>query len=36
MNTKRLILVFVAGLLVAQVGAQQAPAGAPPGTAGLQ
>ena len=35
MNTKRLILVFVAGLLVAQVGAQQAPAGAPPGTSGL-
>jgi len=35
MNTKRLILVFAAALLVAQVGAQQAPAGAPQGTTGL-
>src|SRR5215475_13579842 len=37
MNTKRLIfpMIFAAGLLVAQVGAQQAPAGAPAGTTGL-
>jgi len=30
-----LSLVFAAGLLVAQIGAQQAPAGAPAGTTGL-
>ena len=37
MNRRRLMLsmVFAAGLLVAQVGAQQAPAGAPAGTTGL-
>jgi hypothetical protein len=37
MNRKRLMLsvVFAAGLLVAQVGAQQAPASAPAGTTGL-
>lgn len=37
MNRKRLMLslVFAAGLLVAQVAAQQAPAGAPAGTTGL-
>ena len=37
MNTKRLILsfVFATGWLVAQLGAQQAPAGAPAGTTGL-
>ena len=37
MNRRRLTLsvLFAAGLLVAQVGAQQAPAGAPAGTTGL-
>lgn len=37
MNKKRLILslAFAAGLLVAEIAAQQAPAGAPAGTTGL-